>query len=235
MTRPETSYGMQRLMLLNLVVMAFQPLIVLILLFSSGPVSIREFPVWGRGIVFTWAFSLALWSMFVDVRSERPPKLRQAGFLASAFVAPIAGALIFGDGLAVTIYDIATYHTLAVSCAFGVVLLLGPFVYVEMEELRFRTVERRSWRAVGKALPFGGSIGGALGSLALTTVLFMLIAAPGVAAEVAFVQHVDRAPYYWIARYLAVAPEIVVIYGYLVRHSIYGVSYEEHEAVAPSP
>jgi len=207
---------MQSVVMLNLMVVAIQPLVLLGLLFLSD--SFQSLPPWGYGIVLSWAFYLPLWSLFAVARDERPPRLRQTGFLFTSFVHPVAMAVAMGDSLVMVGLDLSTFHTLGIGLAFGMALILGPFACVEVKEMRLTRFRLRGFREVLEVTnPFPII-------LLISAILFAVVTLPPIAAELAFFQRAERPLWFWIGRYVTLIPEVVVIFGLLLPKTIYGLS-----------
>ncbi len=208
------SRWMQHVIVLNLMVVALAPLVLLVLIAGTG--RIRDVPIWGRGIVLSWAFFLPLWSPFWHFHQEKPPRLRQAGFLATSLVIPAIMAMSQGASIREVLFDFSSFHMLGIGLAFGFVMLLGPFFEVEIRHLTLIRISPRGLcetLRVTRPLPLLMIISGLL---ALVVVL------PPIAAEYMFFSQGGRSIFFWISRYASLGPEVLVFSGMLMRLSIYG-------------
>ena len=208
-----SSAMLQRLVLLNLVVVAFQPLVLMGVIFGLGLMG--ELPLWGRGLALSWAFYLPLWSLFGGVSEERPSRLRQEGFLLTSLVFPLVVSAVLGRSLWWSLYEFASYHTLGIGLAFGGALLVGPWLELEVKALRVTHLRVRSvgeMMKVMEPLPV---------LLVISVILFCCVTLGPLGAEVVLYERSNRAWWFWVMRYIALIPEVIVLFGLLIPKTIY--------------
>lgn len=210
--------ALQKLVVLNLAVVALQPVI----LVFSGYFVVREIGFdavsdlgWGFGVSLTWALFPSVLVVLGQARDERPPRWRQAGFLLTSFALPLALAIYRGDALLWVLFDLSSFHTLGIGLAVGATLLLGPFLELDIGEMRIRRARLRSPREI---LDLWSPI-----PIMLFVVAFLLavgLLGP-LAAEVVFVRHAGASTLALVGRYVLLLPEVLVIWGLFLSKSIY--------------
>lgn len=189
---------------LNLVVVALQPLVLLGLISYLGLQP--SLPVWGRGIVLSWAFYMPLWSIF-GWNGAQMPKLQKAGFLLFSFVMPIVMAFVMGDSLAMVGLDIAVFQTLGIGIGLGLVMILA--FLNRLFDVRFSGLRPThvSFRSLGEI--FQGGFEGPL-IFVIGLIIFGTVVMPPIAAEALFFRMSDRPIWYWVGRYFSLIPEVSI-------------------------
>lgn len=206
-----SSSFLQHVAVWNIRVLALQPILVLAMLVVTG--EFFHVPVWGRGIVLTWGIFPALWVVIGVAKSERPPRFRQAGFLASTFVFPLVSALLSNDSVPFAALSIASANALGAGLAMGLVLVTGPFFEIDITNMRVEQFRVRSRTEIAAQLDLV-MVGVALFILTIATL-------PVIAAELTYVRASNLSLVSLMLRYVTLWPEIFVLYGLILRESIY--------------
>lgn len=202
----------QRIIALNIGTIALQPVVLLVTLVMTG-IFPDKLPVWGYGIVLTWGIFPALWFVIGQAESQRPPRFRQAGFLVTTFVIPLISAGLYHESIVSALLSIASFNTLGAGVGMGLVLLLGPFFEIQIENMRLTHFRVRSLPAIAKEVNIAWSI--------ITPVIGSITILPAIAAELSYFRATEQSFVSWVIRYLSVGPEIFVIYGLILDMSIY--------------
>lgn len=105
---------------LNTLLLGFGPLAVFVIL-AMRTDGFSQQPWWAWGIFLSWAFSINLWVALAAMFKEKYRAVNQFSFFVFNFVAPIAMAWLVEGALEQKIFEISSYHFLALGLAiFGV-------------------------------------------------------------------------------------------------------------------
>lgn len=221
-TTPKVDW-VQRIIALNLTIIALQPVVLLVTLVMAD-IFPEKLPAWGRGIVLTWGIFPALWFVIGQAESERPPRFRQVGFLATTFAFPLISAALCHESITLALLSIASFNTLGAAVGMGLVLMGGPFFEVKIADMRFQHFRLRPRAEIAKEV--------SIGWIVLTTFIGGITALPAIAAEWSYFQASEQSLMYWVMRYLSLGPEIFVVYGLILDMSNYKY-YEPKPAEPP--
>ena len=201
------------LLVANVVVLALQPMLLIFLLFGTG--AMMEVPVWGRGVVLTWAFFIPLWAVMGPLRGPQPARWQRTGFLLTSFAIPVASAVWWGDSVAQVLLDLASYNTLGASIAVGLTMVAGPFVEVRFDGRRVEGVRMRTGSEIRELLnPLPVML------FVSALLIFIMVVGP-LGAEIGFIRSSDRGVVSLLFRYASLAGEVVVIGSMFLGQSIY--------------